>query len=573
MLDRLYESAVTPGRWREMSAFPLHDDRGRLASVLTIGLDVTDRERAQAALRESERRLAEFVRKLPGTAYRLRHMGHPEDERAPRHFEFMSEGCTDLFGYTPEQVIEQSLTLWALAHPDDRKAWSDELIAAYREGRALDHRLRVIRSDGSVRWVLHRARVVERTGEGLVTEGLIVDIDAQARAEADLVRRQNLLQTVTDTLPRTGISMCDAAGRYQFINEFAARSHEPGWTAANFIGKRREELGSGRAVQMPARIHDEVVSSGQPILGREYESETNPGQWRQLHAAPVVGADGSTEGVVQVHVDITRLKQVEHALQEHRDRLEDLVAERTAALSQEIADRERAEQALARNERLAAIGQLAATVSHELRNPLGTIRTSLILLDEGSGPRSPAQQRARRRIERNIDRCVHIIEQMLDFTRSRTIDFRPTDIDRWCHEVIADAAIPEEVTLSLDLGCAEDVPIDRERMRQILLNLLQNAWQAVVDGPAGGPLAVGVRTRIDGDALELAVSDSGTGIAAENLERVFEPLFSTRSFGVGLGLPLVKRLVEEHGGEIHVDSRPGHGTTVRVRIPRRPVEG
>lgn len=569
VLDIVYESAVTPGRWRQMSAIPLRDPDGRMACVFTIGLDVTDRELAQNALRESERRLSGFVRNLPGAAYRLRYSGDPRDERAGQCIEFISEGCIDLLGFSPGQLTEQGMTLRELVHPDDRASWHEGLVEAYRAGGPADLRVRVVRSDGAVRWVLQRSQVVERNEDGLVAEGLMVDIDAQVRAETALAARQELLQTVIDTVPAMGVTMCDASGRYQFANAFAARNHNPAWTAADLIGRRREELDSPRPLMLPGRIHDEIIRTGEPILGREYPSEATPGSWRQLYAAPVRAEDGSIDGVVQIHVDITRLKQVEQDLEQHRDRLEELVAERTAALSQEIAERKRAEQALARNERLAAVGEVAATVSHELRNPLGTIKSSLFVLDQDGGSRTSGQRRARERIDRSIDRCVHIIEQMLDFTRMRALDFQLTDMNRWCRDILAETAIPEEVEVVPDLECSEPVRIDRENIRHVLVNVLENAWQALIEDPDAASRSIVVRARTRGDSMELAVIDQGPGIEPEDMERIFEPLFSTRPFGVGLGLPLVKRLVEEHEGTLHIDSTPGRGTTVSIRLPRR----
>jgi signal transduction histidine kinase len=228
---------------------------------------------------------------------------------------------------------------------------------------------------------------------------------------------------------------------------------------------------------------------------------------------------------------------------------------------------------LARQERLATLGQLSGTVSHELRNPLGVIRNSLFSLREcvDAGHTAGAVKIVDR-IERNIARCNMIVSDLLDFARSGEIRRDTVDVDGWLSATLDEHAIPAGITLYRELRFGGQLALDRDRFRQVLINLLDNAIQAISD-PAWVPTeprekAVIVRSEVAGPYFQLSVIDTGPGIPEPTLAKIFEPLFTTKSFGVGLGLPMVRQIVQQHGGSIDVTSDVGRGTAVVIRIPR-----
>ncbi len=240
------------------------------------------------------------------------------------------------------------------------------------------------------------------------------------------------------------------------------------------------------------------------------------------------------------------------------------VEERTAELRQ-------AQGELLRKERLSILGQLTATVAHELRNPLSAIRNTVFALKETISSAGLNVERPLSRVERNIERCDRIITELLDFTRMRKLNRTEIDADVWLEEVVADQRLPQHVRLRCDFGARGGrVSLDTERMRRVVINLTDNAAQAMAETAAsGGDAVVTVSTRMNGDCYELAIEDTGPGIPAEVLTKVFEPLFSTKSFGTGLGLPTVKQIVEQHGGTVQIASESGKGTRVLVRLPHR----
>ena len=251
------------------------------------------------------------------------------------------------------------------------------------------------------------------------------------------------------------------------------------------------------------------------------------------------------------HLEIRALNEV----------LERRVEERTTELRD-------AQQALLRKERLATLGQLTATVSHELRNPLGVIRNTFYSLAEITKKNGLALERQLGRIDRNITRCNDIITKMLDYTRTRELNASPQIFDDWLREALDDYELPGEISLHRELGApGSHVTFDPGRLQQVIVNLLDNARDAIAEKGAGTEAAITIRTAASADRLEVSIHDTGAGIPAEVLPKVFEPLFSTKGFGVGLGLPTVKQIVEQHGGTIFVDSLPGRGTTMTLSFP------
>jgi len=226
-----------------------------------------------------------------------------------------------------------------------------------------------------------------------------------------------------------------------------------------------------------------------------------------------------------------------------------------------------AQHELAQIERLATIGQITATVSHELRNPLGTLVSSVEVLRRYLDQSSTQARGELERIQRNVWRCVRIIEDLLEFSRKNEVTLTPIAIAGWIEHQLAEQQGLDGVRVRLDLAPGVIVRADNERLRQALVNVLQNAIQAIEARQPTGGGELAISTRVEGDALVLSLTDNGCGMSPEVSARMFDPLFSTKAFGVGLGMPLVKRIVEQHGGRVTVDSEPERGTTVVMRLP------
>ncbi len=280
-----------------------------------------------------------------------------------------------------------------------------------------------------------------------------------------------------------------------------------------------------------------------------------------------LSADGVRSAIVSV-VDISEMTELKR------------VNDEISRLNRELADNMRklkeAQDENLRRQQLSQLGQLTATVAHEIRNPLGAVRTASFLLERKLKDKGLGVEQQLLRIANGINRCDNIISQLLDFSRVRSLQAEATALDDWLGRLVAEEAerLPALVTIECDFGLAgTPVEIDPARLSRVIINLLANAAEAMVgkgDDPSKivtkDPLIV-VATRQAPRGAEITVTDNGPGMSPEILARVLEPLFTTKSFGTGLGLPAVEKIMQDHGGGLSIRSAPGEGTTVTAWLP------
>jgi len=231
-----------------------------------------------------------------------------------------------------------------------------------------------------------------------------------------------------------------------------------------------------------------------------------------------------------------------------------------------------AEAQVRRSERLAALGQLTAGLAHELRNPLGTMKSSAELLGRQVSSENEIAKEMAGYIVTEVDRTNSLITRFLDFARPQHLRLEKGDIDELLDHVIQRFEREKSgaaASVSIYKNYSPDIPpvaFDGELLERALLNLVTNAAQASAPGSV-----VTVKTRMvetgTGPGVEIAVIDRGSGIDPKHLENIFNPFFTTKSDGVGLGLAIVSKIVDEHGGQIAVESAPGEGSVFRIYLP------
>jgi len=249
---------------------------------------------------------------------------------------------------------------------------------------------------------------------------------------------------------------------------------------------------------------------------------------------PLLGADGVRRGSIVVFNDLTKVRKLEAEIESSR--------------------------------RLAALGELAASLAHEIRNPLSAISGSFQML--GSRPGLNEEDRSLSDIiARELGRMERLVGDMLDYARPRDPTRQTSDIGRLAREVVTAFSVgPEAEGRVVELREQGDlmIEVDGGQVRQVLWNLLRNASQATEDGDAIKVVASG-----DERTVVLEVSDTGRGIAPEQISRIFDPFFSTRELGLGLGLALCRRIAESHGGRIEAAPGEQRGSVFRLVLPRR----
>ena len=229
----------------------------------------------------------------------------------------------------------------------------------------------------------------------------------------------------------------------------------------------------------------------------------------------------------------------------------------------------RFQREMSQKERLSSLGRLSTVIAHEVRNPLMIIKTALHTIRQNE-PSAEALREAAADIDGEVARLNRIVNEVLDFARPIQFELAPTDVNALCRESAAAAAAAPGPAVQLDLDPSLPlVSTDAERLRLALINLVVNARQSIEADAPDGP-RVFLSTRAANGRVSIVVADTGSGIASPDIPRVFDPYFTTKRGGTGLGLPIAKNIVDGLGGAIAVASAPGRGTEIRIDLPAQP---
>lgn len=331
-------------------------------------------------------------------------------------------------------------------------------------------------------------------------------------------------------------------------------------------------------------IYD-VLVTGKPSSTTHVHSGTldNGDQHHVLiHLYPIKDGNGEIIQFVHIANDVTdtvaRRQMEENMWQEiirvidriyaelvdHQMKLE----ERTAELERSTLELRRTQERLIRSERLAAIGQLAAGVAHELRNPLGVIKNSAYYLREKIGKsgliaEDPAISEFLNIIENEIGLSDKIIKDLLNFSLISKPVVKPSDVNKAIKYALSVTKAPENIKVKLNLKPdLKKAMIDPYHIRLVFNNLILNAYQAM-----GGGGNLWITSREEGSFVAVEFKDTGCGIKEEDQKKIFDPLFTTKAKGFGLGLAVTQGIIEGHEGQIELKSEVGKGTTFVVRLP------
>lgn len=403
--------------------------------------------------------------------------------------------------------------------------------------------------DGTQQPVLNRkVRMIASDGEAYVV-GINFSL-------AEVKKREDQYRALAETVP-VGVLQIEENGSVSFSNPLTSTYFsklEQGLTLAQVSAALGNPKGfPGEAARFECGIRD--------LAGEPHHILVISSGWLKL------GKNASRSSIVSI-VDISENAELKR------------INEEILRLNRELADSMQklkdAQDALVKKGRLEQMGQLTATIAHELRNPLGAVRTSVFLVERKIKGKNLGVEPQLQRINNGVSRCDAIITQLLDFSRTKQLECKSDDLDQWLIKFCEEEArrLAGCINLSCYLGLeGAHIPFDPGRLQRAIANLISNASEAMVgngDLPLPGQLgepSISVTTRINGRHAEIEVTDNGPGMDENVIDKIREPLFTTKSFGTGLGVPAVEQIAAQHGGTLSIHSQRGKGASFTIRLP------
>ncbi|MBN2563756.1 MAG: PAS domain S-box protein [Phycisphaerae bacterium] len=526
------------GRTREINAYPVFDESGDVVLVAQHVRDITDRKRAEEALRESEEFGSTLLNDSPNPIIVINSDGS---------IRYVNAALEKLTGFSSEELDGVKIPYPWWVKGTERRVANDFKIALRQGAQKLEERFQ--RRNGELFWVEITGTPVRSGGEFKYYLANWVDITERKRAEEALRRSEARLRQVAENA-REWVWEVDADGLYTYASPVVETIL--GYEPEELVGKKhfydlfhpddREELRKETAVafadglSFSAFINRNVGKDGRIV-------------WLSTSGTPVLDEHGNLTGYRGADTDVTWRK-----------------------LAEEEAQKRQAE--MAHVSRLNTMGELASGLAHELNQPLcaisSCVQACLRMLKSGAG-NSEEVTDAMEDVVEQAERAGEIIRRLRNFVRKQEPKRAQLNINEVVEETVAfveGEARRHDTAIRLEL--AERMPsvlADSIQIQQVVVNLARNGIEAISETEAGQGEIVISTSSTDGEMVTVAVRDTGRGLPPEELEQVFESFYTTKPQGLGLGLPLSRSIIEAHGGRLWVAPNPDQGVTFQFTLP------
>jgi len=487
----------------------------------------------ERAVRISEERYRSLVENLPVVVY----SATPEGALT-----FLSPTVTQLLGYSPEELLANPRLFRGRIDPRDRARVLQErkrLLAG--QPLTLEYRLR--RRDRQVLEVLDRAQpMLGPDGTVVAVDGILEDLTERKQAAEALRKERDWAQRYLNTAEVILVAL-DDKGEITLINPKGCRVLR--YQASDLIGKNWFET------CLPPANREQVYAI-----------------YKRLMAGEMEFVEYSENEVLTSSGELRTIAWHNTALTDHSGRIIG-----TLSSGEDITERNRLQAELVRAERMASIGRISAQVAHEVRNPLASVSLNVELLadelDSYKGQDTGEARAIVATILKEVERLSGIVEEYLQYSRLPAPRLASIELNALIEEFLEfsrSSLIPENIQLKWQPDAAlAPVRADADQVRQVLLNLIKNSIEAM---PGGGTIVL--RTLRAGAGAAIEVQDNGPGIDSQDLEKIFDPFYTSKEVGTGLGLTLARQLLEKQGATIECRSEVGKGTTFRIWLPLAP---
>jgi PAS domain S-box-containing protein len=512
---------------------------------VAFALDLSDQKRAEEALRRSESYLAQ--------AQRFAHIGSWAWEAPARDTLYISEEWYRIFGFDPKDGVPTWEQRSQRVYPEDRARWQATIDRAIAEKSSYEVEFRILPPHSTIKHIHSVGHpVLDSSGELLQFTGVSIDVTEQKHAEIALRSSEAYLMEAQKLTHTGSCAMNGASREIQYWSEEMFR----------LFGFDPQE-GLPMWDQWLERIHPEDrdkfrMAGDKTFLEKvycdvEFRTASPDGTVKHIHGIghPVLSPSGELVQVVGTMVDVTERRQAEEA----RDRLRQL------------------EASLAHINRVSTMGELTASLAHEIKQPIGAAVTNaevcVRLLDRDQPNLSEAQEAALE-MAKDARRAADIIDRIRMLFQKGSPKLDIADVNELVKEMVTvlhNEAMRHSVTIRTDLP--EGLPAvmaDRVQLQQVFMNLILNGIEAMNDN--GGELSIKSRLSEDGQLL-ISVTDNGMGLPAERADEIFNAFFTTKSQGTGLGLAITRSILESHGGRVWATPNSGRGATFHFTLPIR----
>jgi len=591
-------------KWLLTTKAPLRDHNGIIVGIVGINHDITEDKQAEEALENVKVTLEAAFEQTPIPMVLV--------SMPDAVLRITNTACREFLGIMDEPTpVGQQLMDFKPSYLDfDAQGnltplTNAPLALALQGQRTINQERRIVTKNGATRWALVSGNPIYNTHGDLIAAYLaLYDITERKKIQNMIESRLRLIEfamhhSLHEVLTKTLDEVCEMTsspiGFYHFVEPDQVTLSLQAWSTHTTQEFCKAE-GNGLHYNLDqAGIWADCIRQRRPIVHNDYPSlpasqrkgipEGHAEVVRELVVpilrnnliVAVLGVGNKKNNYTEkdtelvayfadVAWEIAERKQAEQQLAMHAEHLEEMVEERTHELRE-------AQEQLVRQERLATMGQLAGSIGHELRNPLGVIANAVYFLKMSEPNASEKVKEYLDIIEKETRISDKIITDLLDFTRVKSQTPQPASVSNLIHQTLERFPAPPSVKVELDIPA--DLPqiyADPQHVVQVLINLVSNACQSMVStNPSGGAENVGkltVSASALGDMIKIKVQDTGTGISPENMKKLFEPLFTTKTKGIGLGLAVSRKLTESNGGRVEVQSELGKGSIFTVYLPK-----
>ena len=539
----------------KVTTIPFKDKSGKWM-VAETNVDISDLKGKELALNASLDQLRSIGDNLVGgMIYQIIRM-----KDGARKFTYLSGNVKNLYGVTTREAMENPDLIYGRVHSEDRRRLRLGEEAAYRAMRTFSAEARIVGPDGKIRWAYFISRPKKIAGGATLWDGIEFDITDRKTSEGALLESNSALESIIESA-FTGIMVVDLYGR---ITRFNKKFVEI-WKIPKAVMDSRSDRLAIESATKQLRYPEKFVAGVERLYRNPRQSsydliEFKDGRFFERHSRPqIIGSE--VVGRVWTFHDITSIKEAERVLKRDKKSLRKLVNSKSAELIN-------AREELYRARRLSEIGTLSATIAHELRTPLAAIRTAAYNIRSKS--KDSRLSSHVENIEKKVMDSDRIIRNLLLYCSMKNPQPEEVviyDLLKECVGITRDVYHDRISSIRVVRRCRRGLSIEADptQLSEVFHNLLNNACEA----SGAGKARIIVSIHSANDMVNVTIKDNGVGIDPEDLKRMFEPFFSTKQKGTGLGLPVCREIVNLYNGEIRIKSKKGKGTEITVSLPIR----